>query len=70
MYCSKCGAKIDGAKFCPNCGTPTGKNSDASPKVTKKRNKATQEWNRKEKMVNADCNCCCCLIGDYRYSYI
>ncbi len=52
MYCSKCGAKIDGAKFCPNCGTPTGKNSDASPKVTKKK----QSHSRMEpKRKNGQC---------------
>ena len=49
MYCSECGAKIDGAKFCPNCGTPTGKNSDASPKVTKKETKSLKNGTEKKK---------------------
>lgn len=49
MYCSECGAKIDGAKFCPNCGTPTGKNSDASPKVTKKETKPLKNGTEKKK---------------------
>ena len=49
MYCSECGAKIDGAKFCPNCGTPTGKNSDASPRVTKKETKPLKNKTEKKK---------------------
>jgi hypothetical protein len=41
VNCTKCGAKIQGAKFCPECGTPTaqkktcgscGKTAEGSPK--------------------------------------
>jgi hypothetical protein len=39
-FCRNCGNKLeDGAKFCPNCGTPTDGNAPSSAKLSKKKSK-------------------------------
>lgn len=35
-FCGKCGEQIDGKKFCPKCGTPTGIEEKKNESISKK----------------------------------